>query len=122
MAVTFPIKVIVNDNALRWTNNSVVRFLKMSAESFRVRIDQTCLAIEPLTNLRVPRSVGLEVIQLAMINPRNENSPYIAPTICIPIELDHLGRLAILRILVQQQPHGRGRSPENYEFHATVLD
>ena len=94
---------------------------KWPAKRLGVRIDQPRPAVEALALLRVERAVGLEVIELAGADARDEHAPNIAPAVGLAVELDDFRRLAVVDLVVQQQPHRRGRSAEDDKLHAAVV-
>ena len=96
MAVALPIEGVVDDDALRRTDDAVFRRLKLAGERAGVRIDQPSLRVEALALGRVERAVGLVMVKLAGLEAGNEYAPNIAPTVGRRIELDQLYRLAVV--------------------------
>jgi len=105
VTVPFPIKMIINHNALRWTNQSVGRFLKATRKSFCVRVDQTRVSIEPLPSFRIERAVSLKMVKLTGFEAWNQDTPDISPTINIPVEVDHFGGIAIIYMIIEKNSH-----------------
>ena len=122
VAVSLPIEAVVDNDTFRRTNHSVGRVLETTCEGFGVRIDQACVAVEPLPGLGIEWTVGLEMVELTGLEPVQMNTPYIPPAILFAIEFDYLAWLAIFDASVQEQPHGSGRSTENSELHPPFRD
>jgi hypothetical protein len=108
VTVTFPIEVIVDDNTLWWSDQSVSGFLKTSRESLRVRVDQPGISIKPLTGFGIEGTVGLKMVKLSGFESWNEDTPDIPPTINIPVEVDHFGGIAIIDMIIEKNSHPCG--------------
>ena len=121
VAITVPVKIVIDDHTLGRTNDSVAPFLKFSSQCLGVRIDQPRGRIEPMSVLRIPGTTRLEMVQLAGVNAGNVQTPNVTPAIGIPIELDDLGGFAVVYLVVKQQSHGGGRATEDRKLHTGVL-
>ena len=72
--------------------------------------------------LGIVRTVGLKVIELPGADAGNEDAPDVAPAVGLAVELDDLLRLAVVDLVVQQQPHRRGAAAEDDKLHAILVE
>ncbi len=122
MTIAFPIKLIIDNDALGWTNHAISSGLKLASECLRIRIDQACRRIKPVPILGVPGSACLKMIKLTMRERRHVQTPNITPAIRIPIKTDHLRGFGVTHFVVKQQPHRSCRSTEDRKLCAGVVD
>ena len=93
----------------------------MAGKRPRIGIDKAGLAVEPLAPFGIERPVGLKVIELALADPRDEDTPDVPPTVLVGIEGDHLGRFGIINRVVEQHPHRRRRAAVDDKLHTLFL-
>ena len=122
MAITIPVKIIINHNTFRWANNSIVRLEKMSRECARVGIDQSCRSIKAVSHLRFIGPVCLHVIELSWRKVRHKNTPHIAPAIRLGIIVDNCRRLVIFDGIVEENTHRRRTATKDNELHPAIVN
>ena len=79
------------------TNDAVGRRHKLSRQRAGKWIDQSRLAVESLAVRRVPRTVGLKMIELPGADAGDEHAPNVPPAIEFGVERDDVDRVAIAR-------------------------
>ena len=122
VAVAPPIESVVDDHALWWQKAAVSGGRKLPDERLGIRVDQPGSAVEPLPRFRVERPVCLQVVELSCCEARHEHAPDIPPPVARGIERDDLGGFARRDLVVEQDPHRRGRPAVDDELHAGVAE
>src|SRR2546423_11142049 len=92
--------------------------LETAGQRLGVGIDQPGLPVEPLADLRVVRAVRLKMIELPGARAGNEDAPDVPPAISFALEGNDLGRFAVFRVVIEQQPHLAGAAAEDDELYA----
>ena len=113
MVFALPVKCVVNHDAFRRSDNSVLRREEISAECFGIRVDQPGLRLESKTFFRKKGTVGLKVIKLSGLNPFHEYCPDVSPTICRRIKRYRFDRVRIFRIVIKEKFHRCRHSADN---------
>ena len=122
MAVPFPFKVVIHDDALGRANDAVRCRLKIAGQRLGIRVNQPGLAVEPLAGFGIARAIRLKVIKLPGAGAGNEDAPDISPAVGLALEGDGLRRLAVFHFIVQQEPHFLGAAAEHDKLHAIIME
>ena len=62
MAIAFPVKCIIDDDAFRWSDNAVCRMLATSGQRLGVRVYKPSVAVKPLTRFWIEWPIGLKMV------------------------------------------------------------
>src|SRR5262245_34610335 len=100
MAIAFPVELVIDDDAIGWADYAVAIGQEVACECFGVGIDEPGAGIESLAVLGAVRSVGLEVIELAGADARDEDTPDISPAVGAGVKADDFGRLHVAHFVV----------------------
>jgi hypothetical protein len=78
--------------------------------------------LEAEAAVRVVRATGLEVVELADRDLRNENTPNVTPSITVRVKRDDFCRFCIFNCIVEEQSHFAGVATEDYKLNPMVMD
>ncbi len=121
MTVALPVKTVIDHHAFRRTDDTVVRGQEATRQSSSVGVDQPSGTVKTLAILGLVRPVRLKVIQLARLAARHKNAPHVSPAVRIGIVMHNILRLAVVHIVVQQNPHGGCRAAEDDKLHTPIV-
>ena len=121
MAVALPVKLVVDDDAFRRTQDAALRRKEVAGQRLAIWVDQPGLRVEAIAAQRFVRPISLQMIKLARPGARNEHAPDVPPAVQIGIELDDVGGVGIVDALIEQHPHGGRAAAEDDELHPPVV-
>ena len=122
VAVALPIELIIDNNALRRTDDIVLGRQEIARQGLGIRIEQPGPAVESQSLVGLEGSVGLKMVELLRADAGHEDAPNVAPAVQIGIKVDRLGRFRVGRRIIQQHPHCRCPATEHDELHPTIMD
>ena len=102
--------------------NTIGRGLKFPGQCLGIRVNQAGVGLETHAAAGVVGARALKVVELPRDNSGHKNAPYISPAIACWRQVDDFGRLAIVDIIVQQQPHFRRVAAKHDELDTMVVN
>ena len=121
MAVALPIELVVNHHALGRTQDTALGRQEISSQGPAIGIDQSGLGVEAVSPRRFMGSVGLKVIKLPRTRSGDEHAPHMPPAVQIGIELDDVGRLGVVHLVVEENAHGRRIAAEDDKLDPSIV-
>ena len=121
VAVALPVELVVDDDAFGRSQDAALWRKEIAGKRLAVGIDQPGLGVEAVAAHRLVRTIGLQVIELPGPRTGHEDAPDVPPAVQIGIVLDDIGRIGVVDVLVEQDPHRGGAAAENDELHTPVM-
>ena len=116
MPVSLPVEGVVDDDRFRRHERAVRGDEKPARQGPRVGVDEPGPPVETLADLRCERTVGLEVVELAGGHPGDEDAPDVSPAIGGGVERDHLRRLGVGHLVIEENAHAGRRMAVDHEL------